>query len=268
MLVHQTTNSVGEQIYNAFLYKNVCYAPHFHKCYEFVYVLSGKILATIDGTPITLRGGQSLFLSPYQIHSFDESDESVTFIVVFSENYIPRYCSTTASKKAKSPLFVLSENVKNFALSVMMPDTELTEPTVQLPEPNILEAKAALYAVCSDFFNQATFIDSSEQENTLTLKCLRYIEENYQSDISLESMSKAIGYNPEYLSRIFNKGLGIHFKTMVNQYRVEKARRMITDTKESMTTIALECGFQSLRTFNRAFTDLVNKTPSALRGNH
>lgn len=264
-IIHQTTNSIGEDIYNAFLYRDIYYAAHFHRGYEFVYVVSGEVRSIIDGKVIRIKKGQSLLLSPYQIHSYDESENSVTFVAVFSETHVPYYFSLTGSKKAVDPIFTLSEKVKDFALSVIMPTEEIKDAVLQLDTPDMLSLKGALYAVCSDYFKQADFYDVAETENSILLECLRYIEENYSSDISLKTMAKAVGYNQEYLSRIFNKGLGVHFKTMLHQYRIEKACQIITDTNQSMSTIALECGFQSIRTFNRVFIGITKQTPSSLR---
>lgn len=265
MFTHQIHNSVGEQIYNAYLYKNILYAAHLHRGYEFVHVLEGELCAIIDGKTYSIPAGQSLLLSPYQIHSYEKDCDSLTFVAVFSENYIPYFASSVSGKKARSPLFTLSSIAKDFILSVLMPKNVQMVTRTALPEPNDLSLKAALYAICAEFSKQTEFIQSGDLETSLLLQCLLYIEENYNEDVSLKSMAAALGYNQEYLSRIFNKGLGVHFKTMLHQYRCEKAQQMIIDTKESMATIAMECGFQSIRTFNRVFKETMGKSPSSLR---
>lgn len=264
MLIHQTTNSVGKQIYNAYLYKNILYPAHLHKGYEFVYVLEGELRAIIDGKLQTARAGEGMFLFPYQIHSYEKGTHSVTLITVFSENYIHTFTSLIALKKPLSPLFVPEKATMDFFLSVFRLPAVKND-VVFLSPPNALALKAVLYAICADFYKQSEFIENDNTETSLLLQCLLYIEENYAADISLKEMANALGYNQEYVSRRFNTGLGVHFKTMLHQYRCEKAQQLLIDTEESIATIAMECGFQSIRTFNRVFKELMGKSPSYFR---
>ena len=265
MFTHQTHNSIGDQIYNTFLYRNILYSAHLHKGYEFVHVLEGELRAVISGTTYTIQAGQSLLLPPYAIHSYEKDKDSLTLVTVFSETYVPLFAATMNGKKAASPLFTLPKTVQDFALSVFMPNPIQTEYTASLPQPDILQLKAALYAICAEFIKQTEFIDGDLAETSVLLRCLLYIEENFHTDISLKSMANTLGYNAEYLSRIFNKGLGVHFKTMLNQYRCERAQQMIVDTKNSLANIAMDCGFQSIRTFNRVFKETMGHSPSSLR---
>lgn len=265
MFIHQTLNSVGKEVFNAYLYKNVLYAPHLHKGYEFVYVLEGELCAIIDGTARTARAGEGFFLFPYQIHSYEKGAQSVTLITVFSENYIHAFTSLVTLKKPLSPLFTPTKATKDFLLSVFPAAPDQNGDVASLPTPDPLELKAVLYAICADFFQQSEFIPNDNAESSLILRCLLYIEENYTADISLKDMANTLGYNQEYLSRIFNRTLGVSFKAMLHQYRCEKAQQLLIESKENIATIAMECGFQSICTFNRVFKEITGIPPSCFR---
>ena len=60
-------------------------------------------------------------------------------------------------------------------------------------------------------------------------------------------------------------GEEINLRQYINQYRVDHAKYLIVDTDESITDIALSCGFQSIRNFNRVFCRLTGMTPQELR---
>ncbi|MGN6596131.1 helix-turn-helix domain-containing protein [Sphingopyxis terrae] len=67
---------------------------------------------------------------------------------------------------------------------------------------------------------------------------------------------------------LINRELGYdHFRTFLNHYRVAEARRQLSDDHcgDKLITIALDSGFASLASFNRAFRAIEGRTPSAYR---
>lgn len=58
-----------------------------------------------------------------------------------------------------------------------------------------------------------------------------------------------------------------NFNQFINSYRISHAKRMLLDIDEErpILTIAFECGFNSIGTFNRAFKDIVGKSPREYR---
>jgi AraC-like DNA-binding protein len=75
---------------------------------------------------------------------------------------------------------------------------------------------------------------------------------------------------PEHrLRRLINSGLGYrNFNDFLNQYRIEEATQRLADPKQAripVLTIALEAGFRSLSTFNKAFKDIHQETPTSFR---
>ncbi len=91
-----------------------------------------------------------------------------------------------------------------------------------------------------------------------------------EPDLSLAELARRLGTNTHYLSRALNEGLGLSFSQFVNRLRVEEAKRRLGgtddgDTAIDITTIALEVGFGSKASFNRAFRAFVGSTPSEYR---
>ncbi|GAC1574739.1 MAG: hypothetical protein NVS3B27_20270 [Novosphingobium sp.] len=86
-------------------------------------------------------------------------------------------------------------------------------------------------------------------------------------DVTLASLARSLGTNTVYLSRAFNLGLGENFNAVINRRRVAAVQRALADPAETrdMLTIALEAGFGSKASFNRAFVDFTGQTPSAWR---
>jgi AraC-like DNA-binding protein len=68
-----------------------------------------------------------------------------------------------------------------------------------------------------------------------------------------------------HLSRLFGETVGTSFRQHLNRLRVNEADRLLAGSTLSITDIALHCGFNSLRTFNRAYQALRGQTPSSTR---
>lgn len=85
-----------------------------------------------------------------------------------------------------------------------------------------------------------------------------------QCDITSGQLAKMMGTNTSLLSKVINDGFGLNFNDFINGYRtLEVIRRLTTKDQLNITLlgIALECGFNSKATFNRAFKKQTGKTP-------
>ena len=263
MIVHQIGNSIGTHIFNAYWYRDREWQPHFHKSFEFVYVKSGALKATISGTDYFLSAGDCLFLFPYQSHSFEPSG-AIYFVALFSDTWVPDFRALTEGNEPVSPCFQLPPEVLRFLSKSLMPYKAFDGRFRKVEEGSRLGTKAALYGICDAFLRQAQML--KRRKNTeLVLKILNYMETHYSENLTLSSVSAALGYDYHYISRVFNENLNLNFKTLLNQYRYEAAYLRLTETTDSLTDIAADVGFQSIRNFNEVVKNIAKKTPSAIR---
>lgn len=83
-------------------------------------------------------------------------------------------------------------------------------------------------------------------------------------DLSLNDLARRLKTNTSILSPVINVGTGKNFNDFVNQYRVDAFKRQALDPANghlSLLGIALDCGFNSKATFNRAFRKLTGQSP-------
>ena len=263
MFFHQPHNTIGNNIFNACVYRSIFYDTHIHKGYEFTFVLEGTLNAKVDDTEYNLTNGEALLLFPYQLHSYQADATCLCLIIVFSDSFISSFANIVKDKKALSAKLLPSAETQAFIRKNF-----LTQPTypfsVSVKMPDELPLKACLYALCDDFLKQNELIPSP-RKHSLISELILYVEKNFQKNITLRSMAKDLGYCHEHLSRVFNKTFHVNFKTFVNQYRLEFASHLIKTTKKTFLEIAMESGFQSVRSFNRTFLTLANVNPSSLR---
>lgn len=87
-----------------------------------------------------------------------------------------------------------------------------------------------------------------------------------EPDLTLADLARRLGTNTGYLSRAVNDGLGMNFNEMINRMRAEEvARRIDAGEAAPLTHIALDAGFSSKATFNRAFRAAYGLSPSGRR---
>lgn len=106
-------------------------------------------------------------------------------------------------------------------------------------------------------------ISSSTEEKIK--KAVVYIHENYMFDISREGLAALVGLNHDHLGKAFRIYTGKKVQDYINELRVKSAAVMLRETDRKIIDIAFDSGFESLRTFNRAFKSVVKTSPVLYR---
>lgn len=87
--------------------------------------------------------------------------------------------------------------------------------------------------------------------------------------LSLERFARAMGASERAVRRQIHLQFGYdHFRTFLNAYRVDEARRLLRDparSRDKLVSIAFDSGFASLPSFNRVFKELEGRAPGAFR---
>jgi transcriptional regulator GlxA family with amidase domain len=97
-------------------------------------------------------------------------------------------------------------------------------------------------------------------------RALQYVEVHYSRRVTLEDIAEHVTISKFHFSRIFHAVVGISFKEYLTLLRRERARELLPkDPLRSVTRIALEAGFGTLRNCEWHFMRLTNETPSQYR---
>ncbi|QJD84534.1 response regulator transcription factor [Cohnella herbarum] len=101
--------------------------------------------------------------------------------------------------------------------------------------------------------------------NASLREVLKYINENYKSDISIQSISKSFYLNPNYLSQLFKRELEVTFTEYVTKVRLQEAKSLLQTTGLSIGEIAENIGFRDYFYFIRTFKRHTQQTPKQYR---
>ncbi|WP_299071656.1 helix-turn-helix domain-containing protein [uncultured Paraglaciecola sp.] len=144
-----------------------------------------------------------------------------------------------------------------FGYITLVSDSKIVKETLAEYSPEIVKDKVA----------QPSFVDSQwlEQLNHSMENAFYY----RQVDLTIKILSEHLSIPEHQLRRLINQHLGYkNFNDYLNRYRVRDAAQRLADPKLAripILTIAIEAGYGSLTTFNKAFKAIKNMTPSEFR---
>lgn len=99
-------------------------------------------------------------------------------------------------------------------------------------------------------------------------KVTNYIQENYMQKISLENVAEQVHFTPQYLSKIFKEETGGTFKQYLSMMRIEKSKRLLKDSENSLSEVAYLTGFSDQSHFSKTFKKQVGISPSTYQLSH
>lgn len=132
---------------------------------------------------------------------------------------------------------------------------------IQQPFPKMVQTETETEIAPSEDTTRDWSEDGSRLESAV-IKNAWHLEKG----VSLSELARRMGTNQAYLSKALNQGLGQSFSDFINRLRIEHAKTLISEQQLSMLDIALEAGFGSKASFNRAFKKYAGLTPSEFAG--
>ena len=121
-------------------------------------------------------------------------------------------------------------------------------------------------------YGQSTVDLATSKALVARIKTLFEEEAPYlNAETSLQGIALKLDTQPRFLSQAINEIEQVNFSEFVNQYRVARAKALLRDPsreQDKIATIAFDCGFGNLTSFNVAFKSSVHMTPSQYRKQH
>ena len=105
-----------------------------------------------------------------------------------------------------------------------------------------------------------------EKELAAKIKTLMEVDKLYHEPaFSRADLARELDISENILSRVINVAFGKSFPRLLNEFRVDDAKRMLHNPEIPIQVVASEVGFNSLASFNRAFREITSLTPSQYR---
>lgn len=242
-------------------------SPHWHRSMELTLVTEGEINGRINGTPISVKKNEFVFVNSGDVHEFekDKGEISSGLILIMSYDFIkkvyPNFDNVRLDIKKvglkKDRLIEIFLDIKEYFLN----PKELDYLKIN---SYLYEILYILFSNCineEDCFKDEKYFKYRERQKEI----LAYISENYKEDLSLDYMAKKFYMSKEYFSRKFHQWFGVTYKVYLSNYRLNKAYESIIKTDENIKDIATINGFLNVKSFINIFKEKYGMTPSKYR---
>ena len=240
-------------------YKNLRNLPHWHYDCELITIEEGSAQVSVGKSSFNLTKGQSVFISSQEVHHIEASTDSILAFFLYDHKLTEKL---TNSFTLVSPVINNNYNIGETYDTIALELKEkkefysfITEQQLKLLVAKILRNEPI------------TEVDhSGHKENYYELykQLLVEIDKNVKY-ITFKDAAAFMSFSEPYFSNYFYKMSGMTFSKYLNYVKTEKAIELLKGTKKvPITEIAIECGFGTIRNFNRVFKNITGFSPKDL----
>lgn len=251
---------------------------HIHKFYEILYVYSGEKKLTLNNSVVsTLDFDNIAFIAPYQFHKTQGKNNAhfKRILINFTYNFIKTdddllnqamlSCFNTPSgviSFTTSQVRDMKDIFQNLLLEYNSKNDAFSEHIIKNHLRQLLLSASRAATENKEIESYTTYHSSYY---TIIRDISIYIKDNYQSKISLGLISDIFGISRYTISREFPHVIGTSFSTYLNNIRIRKSANLLIKTNKKIADIAHECGYNSIKHFNRMFKAQFNMSPTEYR---
>lgn len=227
--------------------------PHFHNSIELVYVLSGVLKATLNGETHTVPEGTMLINSSYTIHSYETPDASYAVIAIIPMNEVPSIRQTLLGQAFRSCLH--PDDAKGTLRTLM-------EMMAAFAGEHAVALKGLSYAVLGLLIDRVGLMEARQSDQTAFIReVLNYLQQCHAEPLSVQRVADRFGYSRSRFSHLFHAHLGCTLFEYIAALRCRHAAQLLKETDMPVSDVAMAVGFESVRTFYRAFKRQYDMTP-------
>lgn len=114
-------------------------------------------------------------------------------------------------------------------------------------------------------FTDFVFNFSEVKHMDVIYKAVDYIKHHYNEKISLEEVANYVFLSPSYFSKIFKNEMNCNFSTYLNDYRIERSKKLLLNDSINLVDISDMVGFEDQSYFSKVFKKVTGVTPGKYR---
>lgn len=249
---------------------------HWHEEVEITYIVSGSVYHQLNGKRVKISAGEAIFINSRQLHLIEPKDEDcVLYCLIFHPMIL--CASNFVSQKYVFPI-IENENLDYFFLK----ETDEKHKSVldaiakiyEIRDDESYELKAVgiineLWLSLYDFLPKTKVNEKNVNEDLHRVqRMLVKIHNSYAEDLNLTDICSTASVGKTKGTNLFCQYLNMTPIEYLICYRLEVASRMLKETNDSITDIAISVGFSDSSYFARAFKKRLGVTPLEYRKNY
>lgn len=236
-------------------------AAHLHRHLELVLFYGGESVAYADTERCVLQPGDVFLTFPDQVHRYETTGREDYCLVLATPDMMPELAPLLSGSVPASARLQGAAN--DPALRHAMEQLLLLR-TVSTPQEEAMR-RGYLLALFGRLLSLYDLSAPQPGGSHAFKSVVEYCTRHYARELSLSVLERELHISKYYISHLFSDKLKMGFNDYINSIRVSEACRRLRHTDCSVTEIASQVGFSTLRTFNRAFQKQLGMTPSEYR---
>ncbi len=247
---------------------------HWHDETEIVYISKGAIDININGKRFVGREGDIFVINSGEMHEIYGTETPLIYSAfVFDFGMLAFREEDLAQQKFVDPVLKGKIQFQNklpsmeSAFELLKCINDINE---QRRECYILSTKAYLMQFFAMVIEKGSCrindeLTPTDAKRELLRDISEYIHMHFGEEISLKQIAAEFNMSYKYFCRFFKNNFGKTFVEYLNDVRIENAVHRLESSNDSVTDIAMSCGFANMSYFSRAFKKRLECTPSRYR---
>lgn len=186
-------------------------------------------------------------------------------------NAVKSYFVEPAEDNAETNLDAAENDLDKAMVHLEAAETDLNAPHAHMQPENVAETVAEPQPVAEQPVEPEPEELKLQQEAAFAERMYLLFEKEHvylNPRLRLSELAMLLGTNRTYLSQYFNQNCESTFYDFVNDYRIHHAKLLLHSTDDTLETIAMNSGFNSLSTFRRAFVQREGMSPIEFRASN
>ncbi len=243
------------------------YGPANRDHYLLHFIRSGSGTFFCENKSYTLSAGQGFLIHPNIITSYraDSYDPWTYSWIGFNGANAESYLAQTGLS-VENPVFAYQDAD---AFSRIFSDLKKLNRTTVVGQIRMIGYLYMLLALLMENSSllsiQGKAFFSSKEE--YVKNAVNYIQTNYSRKISVDEIANYIGLNRSYMGVIFKELTGMSPQGFMIDFRIDKAKKLLSDMSMSIGDVSRSVGYDDPLTFSKLFKKNVGVSPNAYRKN-
>lgn len=186
-------------------------------------------------------------------------------------NAVKSYFVAPSEDNAETNLDAAENDLDKAMAHLEAAETDLNAPHAHTQPENVAETVAEPQPVAEQPVEPEPEELKLQQEAAFVERMYLLFEKEHvylNPRLRLSELAMLLGTNRTYLSQYFNQNCESTFYDFVNDYRIHHAKLLLHSTDDTLETIAMNSGFNSLSTFRRAFVQREGMSPIEFRASN
>lgn len=229
--------------------RNLNYPKHMHAEVEILFMKEGSARLETEETRTRLHEGDAVIFPPFSVHGYCKEGPNEACIAIF-----PLSASPGISERMPDSPIVLKDCDRNVGKIMLLLEECRWDDAAFLYVGGLLTALVALVTQ-----------EKGKEAHTSVAHMAKALMIAREGRIGLDETASLLGYSRSHVSREFSKTFGIPASEFLSLLRLENARIRLKSSDERIEDIAMASGFNTIRSFDRAFLKVYGTSPGKYR---